>query len=180
MASTLYVVAESLGRHSYKIGRTSKSLEDRLRRLQTGNPYPLYYAVIGYGLGWMEQPLHAAFAAEKMAGEWFDKGGAVERFVDHLWETMRGGPESAADVFEAAAVAMRSVELRESSLGRWSWDAERYDVVASRHEDVARSLTEYAADLRKERQSRFEQPDPDSGLPSFAEALKPNAKRIES
>jgi hypothetical protein len=59
--STLYVMAEAGGAGNYKIGRTSKDLDDRLRRVQTGNPHRLFYTIIGYGLGWVEGTLHKAF-----------------------------------------------------------------------------------------------------------------------
>jgi hypothetical protein len=146
-------MAEAGGAGNYKIGRTSKDLDDRLRRVQTGNPHRLFYTIIGYGLGWIEGTLHAAFEDDRLHGEWFRKGGVTEAFIDHLWATCEGNPRQAADIFEAASLALRSRSLMQD---RALWKREAYDEVTNHYRRLGERLLDYVHELDRECALRFE------------------------
>jgi len=53
----------------YKIGKTSRTVESRLRELQTGNPHPL--KTIKILRGDLEGYYHNKFRHKRVGGEWF-------------------------------------------------------------------------------------------------------------
>jgi hypothetical protein len=62
-------VIKSGNSHYYKIGKTSRSVESRLRELQTGNPHSL--KVIKVLSGDLEGYYHNKFSHKRVGGEWF-------------------------------------------------------------------------------------------------------------
>jgi hypothetical protein len=83
-----FIQAERGG--AVKIGVTSQRLESRLNQIQTGHPEPL--RLIGWlpgGRG-VEGKIHAAFADERLRGEWFSDSPRLSSFIRHCanppWE----------------------------------------------------------------------------------------------
>lgn len=70
-----YLIANNVHDHIFKVGIT-KDLGARLRNLQTGNPFPLYFVSIK---GWeykdeaiaLENKMLELFANSSLQGEWF-------------------------------------------------------------------------------------------------------------
>lgn len=60
------------GEH-YKIGVTSKNLKDRIKFLQTGNPYPIEIIAhwVSRNYKELETKLHNRFKDKALVGEWF-------------------------------------------------------------------------------------------------------------
>jgi hypothetical protein len=75
-----------------KIGRTCK-LEHRLITLQTGHWEPVWLALVMPGDAPLERELHARFADEHHAREWFAVSERIERFIrtcEPEYEDLRG------------------------------------------------------------------------------------------
>lgn len=70
MNGIVYVLKS--GEH-YKIGRTTSSTYQRVRKLQTGNPelIEILYELETPDFEWMERYLHGLYRDERVAGEWF-------------------------------------------------------------------------------------------------------------
>lgn len=69
--SFVYLICDG---EKFKIGVTTKSLEKRLRELQTGNPYELFISNF-YETNTpfkLETMLHNRFFGTKIKNEWFD------------------------------------------------------------------------------------------------------------
>jgi hypothetical protein len=80
----VYVIGCQVG---CKIGWTSKDPRDRVRALQTGNPYPIHLAGSVPGGLDMEAAAHERFDDYRMSGEWFD----VNPFDALMWLVYEGG-----------------------------------------------------------------------------------------
>lgn len=80
----VYVIGCQVG---CKIGWTSKDPAERVRALQTGNPYPLHLVGSVEGTVEMERDAHARFEDYRMAGEWF----RVNPFDALMWLTYETG-----------------------------------------------------------------------------------------
>lgn len=83
----LYVI-RAVGTNLYKIGITSRSVADRLKELQTGNPIKLEvvrsYQFIGTSK--IERELHEHLYAYRRSGEWFELSSA--QTVDKALESL--------------------------------------------------------------------------------------------
>lgn len=64
-----------------KIGYTSRSLDQRLRALQTGSPTKLGVLAWHVGTPELEREIHERFEADRLHGEWFDLS---EDLLDHM------------------------------------------------------------------------------------------------
>lgn len=81
----IYVV-QSTDQTAVKIGysSTAAGVRPRLAMLQTGNPYLLRVLATTAGLFADERIAHAAFAAERLTGEWFEFSPRVRVFVEAI------------------------------------------------------------------------------------------------
>ena len=80
---TIYVIK---GADLFKIGATTKSVEQRMRQLQVGSPVLLslclsYYCDDVYA---SERKLHKHFAGRRHHGEWFDLSDEDVEFIERL------------------------------------------------------------------------------------------------
>ncbi len=81
----IYVI-EAAGLSAVKIGFTASKPSKRLATLQTGCPTKLIVRGLLPGFMWTEKNYHRIFADSRMTGEWFHRGGDVDKFVSSLPE----------------------------------------------------------------------------------------------
>lgn len=72
----LYII-QSAQTGAIKIGRTS-DIDQRIKTLQTSNPYPLKVILFVESYGYLERELHERLKQYKTNGEWFKYEGLSE------------------------------------------------------------------------------------------------------
>lgn len=65
-----------------KIGRTSTSMEDRMKSLQTADPHPLKVLLFIIDSKYSEKHLHLLFDKYRFSGEWFEPAQEILDFID--------------------------------------------------------------------------------------------------
>lgn len=100
-SGTIYLITENGDCDIYKIGVTRGTVENRLKKLQTGNANQLvcvnsFYSSNPYKL---EKMLHSYFGNDRMEGEWFLLSNAqVSQFTqicekyEHIIESLKNNP----------------------------------------------------------------------------------------
>jgi len=81
--SWIYVI-EDEGNGLLKIGFTTRTKDERIRELQTGNGSRLRVIASTRGDKAMETYLHERFAADRGLGEWFKRSPAIDEFVNSI------------------------------------------------------------------------------------------------
>lgn len=87
----IYFIADEAG--LVKIGYTTRSADDRLRELQTGNGNKLRLLTYIRGGRDIELMIHAACQRERVEGEWFHRRGIVRSLISFL-ELFKSEPGS--------------------------------------------------------------------------------------
>src|SRR5262245_53465373 len=72
--SGIVYVLQTEGSQPVKIGQTAETVEDRIKELQPGNPYPLreLASFHSYSYRQIEQALHRRYKPYRMNNEWFN------------------------------------------------------------------------------------------------------------
>lgn len=65
-----------------KIGKTTTTVGERLRTLQTGSPDELGVIGICFGPGLTERSLHGMFSSSRLHGEWFAETPDLLKFIE--------------------------------------------------------------------------------------------------
>lgn len=98
-----------------KIGYTSKSVESRLKNLQTGSAGQLMVMATRPGTKEDESFLHNYFASQRLHGEWFEMN---EALFDHLCEVVwTAGHVTARMGLEAPDWLSRGLRMLEEHTG---------------------------------------------------------------
>lgn len=74
MAGSVYLLADDARDGIYKIGVTRGSIEERIKKLQTGNSSPIHM-VMSYETDFpfvMENMLHTRYGSDRVLNEWFE------------------------------------------------------------------------------------------------------------
>lgn len=74
MAGSVYLLADDAREGIYKIGVTRGKIENRIKKLQTGNSSPIHM-VLSYETDYpfvMESMLHTKYGGNRVLNEWFE------------------------------------------------------------------------------------------------------------
>jgi len=110
-----------------KIGRTTGSIEHRLKTLQTGQPTPLHIVAhqgVETDLARIEHQIHQFLATERQQGEWFalkldanELAALIQRAVEHLREQDEQARERALEKAARKKVYLSAVRTKREAAG---------------------------------------------------------------
>lgn len=111
---TIYYIACS-ETERLKIGYTGKSVESRVKNLQTGSAGELVIIATQPGTKEDEAALHNHFASQRLHGEWFEMN---EALFDHICEVVwRYGHLAAKNALEVPDWLPRGLRMLEEHIG---------------------------------------------------------------